>query len=79
MTQPQIYIYALPALAVFAEVAPIFARRRPQPPSGTITVGALTAVGVLGFGAFAQPVLYPQVTERVFYKAMVIAVRGPHR
>ena len=77
VTQPQIYIYALPALAVFAEVAPIFARRRPQPPSGTITVSALTAVGVLGFGAFAQPVLYPQVTERVFYKAMVIAVVVP--
>ena len=29
-------------------------------------------MGVLGFGAYVQPVLYPQVTERFFYKAMVI-------
>ena len=29
-------------------------------------------MGVLGFGAYVQPVLYPQVTDRVFYKAMVI-------
>ena len=34
--------------------------------------GALTLMGVLGFGAYVQPVLYPQVTERFFYKAMVI-------
>ncbi len=73
VAQPQIYIYALPAIAVLAEVAPIFARRRPDPPQGTIMVGALTLMGVLGFGAYVQPVLYPQVTDRVFYKSMVIA------
>ena len=72
VAQPQIYIYALPAIALLAEVAPIFARRRPHPPQGTIMAGALTLMGVLGFGAYVQPVLYPQVTERFFYKAMVI-------
>ena len=72
VAQPQIYIYALPAIAVLAEVAPIFARRRPDPPQGTIMAGALTLMGVLGFGAYVQPVLYPQVTDRVFYKVMVI-------
>ena len=34
--------------------------------------GAITLMGVLGFGAYVQPVLYPQVTDRVIYKAMVI-------
>lgn len=77
ITQPQIYIYALPAIAVLAEVAPIFARRRPDPPQGSIMVGALTAVGVLGFGAYLQPVLYPQVTDRLFYKIQVIAAIVP--
>ncbi len=72
VAQPQIYVYALPAIALLAEVAPIFARRRPDPPQGTIMAGALTLMGVLGFGAYVQPVLYPQVTERFFYKAMVI-------
>ncbi len=72
VAQPQIYIYALPAIALLAEVAPIFARRRPVPPQGTIMVGALTLMGVLGFGAYLQPVLSPEVTDRGFYKVMVI-------
>lgn len=72
VTQPQIYVYAIPAIALLAEVAPVFARRRTQPPQGTVLAGAITLMGVLGFGAYVQPVLYPQVTDRVFYKAMVI-------
>ena len=77
VAQPQIYIYALPAIALLAEVAPIFARRRPVPPQGTIMAGALTLMGVLGFGAYLQPVLSPEVTDRVFYKTMVIAAVVP--
>jgi heme/copper-type cytochrome/quinol oxidase subunit 1 len=72
VTQPQIYVYAIPAIAFLAEVAPVFARRRPQPPQGTVLAGAITLMGVLGFGAYVQPVLFPQVTDRVFYKVMVI-------
>ena len=71
VTQPQIYVYAIPAIALLAEVVPVFARRRTQPPQGTLLAGAITLMGVLGFGAYVQPVLYPQVTDRVFYKAMV--------
>jgi heme/copper-type cytochrome/quinol oxidase subunit 1 len=76
--QPTVYVFAVPALGVIAEVVPVFARSR-YPRFGLVQ-GAIAAVAILGFGAFAQQRLTPDlrdVTEEIFFIALSIAVLAP--
>ena len=50
--QPTLYVAAVPALGIIADVVPVFARRRHQRHSGAMFLLGLAAA--LGFGAWAQ-------------------------
>ncbi|HET6953179.1 MAG TPA: cbb3-type cytochrome c oxidase subunit I [Acidimicrobiales bacterium] len=50
--QPTLYVFAVPALGVIADVVPVFARRRHQRHSAAMVLIGLA--GALGFGAWAQ-------------------------
>ena len=76
--QPTIYVLAVPALGIIAEVVPVFARSR-YVRSGLVQ-GAIAAVAVLGFGAFAQQRLTPElgkVTEQALFIGLSIVVLAP--
>jgi cytochrome c oxidase subunit 1 len=88
VTHPQIFVYAIPALGIAADVVATFARAR-QPQRGVV-LGAIGFFGALGFGAYAQrffnagiyhdwPLVLQGITLLlplfVFVGAMAIAVR----
>jgi cytochrome c oxidase subunit I len=50
--QPTVYVFAVPALGVIADIVPVFARRRHQRHSAAMFLLGLAAA--LGFGAWAQ-------------------------
>ncbi|MGH9261703.1 MAG: cbb3-type cytochrome c oxidase subunit I, partial [Acidimicrobiales bacterium] len=50
--QPTLYVFAVPALGVIADVVPVFARRRHQRHAAAMVLIGLA--GALGFGAWAQ-------------------------
>ena len=50
--QPTVYVFAVPALGIIADVVPVFARRRHQRHSGAMVLLGLAAA--LGFGAWVQ-------------------------
>lgn len=50
--QPTLYVLAVPALGIIADIVPVFARRRHQRHSGAMFLLGLAAA--LGFGAWAQ-------------------------
>jgi len=50
--QPTVYVFAVPALGVIADIVPVFARRRHQRHSSAMFLLGLAAA--LGFGAWAQ-------------------------
>jgi cytochrome c oxidase subunit 1 len=52
-SQPQVFVYAIPALGIVADVVATFARGR-QPQRGVV-LGAIGFFGALGFGAYVQP------------------------
>jgi heme/copper-type cytochrome/quinol oxidase subunit 1 len=66
--QPQIYVFAAPALGLIADVVPVAARNR-QPNRGVV-MGAIAAFSVLGFGAWVQLTVYPDSVDEPLYKAM---------
>ncbi|MBW3611702.1 MAG: cbb3-type cytochrome c oxidase subunit I [Actinobacteria bacterium] len=49
---PQVYLLAVPAAGVAAEVVPVFTRSRLR--RNSVGIAALGALGLLGFGAWAQ-------------------------
>lgn len=73
--QPQIYVFAVPALGIVADIVPVFARTAQR--SRPIVMGLIAAVGVLGIGAYAQPAIAPGVTSQALWVAMAIAVVLP--
>lgn len=69
---PQVYVLAVPAAGIAAEVVPVFARRALKPhAAGLVLLGLLAAVG---FGAFAQ---VPDVRDDFLYVVMGIAAVLP--
>jgi heme/copper-type cytochrome/quinol oxidase subunit 1 len=50
--QPTLYVFAVPALGIIADVVPVFARRRHH--RHTFAMGLIGLFAVLGFGAWAQ-------------------------
>jgi heme/copper-type cytochrome/quinol oxidase subunit 1 len=50
--QPTVYVFAVPALGIIADIVPVFARRRHQRHSGAMVLMGLAAA--LGFGAWSQ-------------------------
>jgi cytochrome c oxidase subunit I len=50
--QPTVYVFAVPALGIIADIVPVFARRRHQRHSAAMFLLGLSAA--LGFGAWAQ-------------------------
>ena len=59
--QPTVYVLALPALGLAAEVVPVFSRSRYA--RFGIVQGAIAAVAILGFGAFAQQGLSEELAD----------------
>jgi heme/copper-type cytochrome/quinol oxidase subunit 1 len=72
---PQVYAFALPVLGLAADVGAVFARARHVRPDAMLVVIGLGAV--VGFGAWVQPALYPDVTSNVVYKAVLIVALVP--
>lgn len=52
LTVPGVFLLAVPAMGVAADVVPVFARVRQERPG--VVLGLLGALAVLGFGAWAQ-------------------------
>jgi heme/copper-type cytochrome/quinol oxidase subunit 1 len=50
--QPTLYVFAVPALGIIADVVPVFARRRHH--RHTVAMGLIGLFAALGFGAWAQ-------------------------
>ena len=76
--QPTIYVLALPALGVIAEVVPVFSRSRYA--RFGLVQGAIAAVALFGFGAFAQQRLTPElaeVSEEAVFIGLSILVLAP--
>ncbi len=74
--QPQVYLYALPALGFVADAMATTARVR-QPHRNVLLI-ALGMGGFVGFGAFAQVAFGPEVqTELVFLALGLAAVLPP--
>ncbi len=73
--QPQVLLFALPAIGVVADVVPVFAGQRQKNP-GVILV-AIGALGVLGFGAYLQTGLVPDVRTQPLAIAMTVAAVVP--
>ncbi len=67
VTQPQIFVFAIPALGIIADAIATFAHAR-QPQRGMV-LGAIGAFGALGFGAYAQNVFNPGVHHNWLYVA----------
>jgi heme/copper-type cytochrome/quinol oxidase subunit 1 len=67
---PQVYLYALPALGIIADVVATSARRRHIQRTLLFVLFAFGAV--LGFGAFAQDGLYSGITTKFIYIAIVL-------
>jgi heme/copper-type cytochrome/quinol oxidase subunit 1 len=74
-TEPQVYAFAVPALGLIADMIAVFARRRLQQGDGVLI--AIGLAGALGFGAWAQPAFFGDVTNQFLYKAMVIGAVIP--
>ncbi len=67
---PQVYLLAVPAAGVAAEVVPVLARSRLRRNSAGIAV--LGALGLLGFGAWAQ--VEPYADDLLYVVAGLVAV-----
>jgi heme/copper-type cytochrome/quinol oxidase subunit 1 len=50
--QPTLYVFAVPALGIIADIVPVFARRRHH--RHTVAMGLIGLFAALGFGAWAQ-------------------------
>jgi cytochrome o ubiquinol oxidase subunit 1 len=59
LRQPELYAFAAPGLGFIADVVPVAARHRPR--RRQVSMGAIAAFSVLGFGAFAQATIYHRV------------------
>ncbi len=73
--QPQLYAFAVPALGIVGDAVPVAVgaplRQR------AVFLGAIGFAGALGFGAWAQPWLAPDVTEQFLYVAVAFAILLP--
>ncbi|MGH9184289.1 MAG: cbb3-type cytochrome c oxidase subunit I [Acidimicrobiales bacterium] len=74
--QPQIWVYAVPALGLAADVAAVFAGARQR--NRGVLMGAIGAAGVLGVGAwtFTRPE-NPNLVEEALFVAVAVAVVLP--
>lgn len=70
LRQPQLYAFATPLLGLAADIVPVGAATRQ--PRRRLTMGAIGAFGVLGFGAFLQTTIYPRATVQPVYGAMAV-------
>lgn len=75
LAAPQLFAYAIVVLGLVADAAATFARQRLQNPESVMV--AIGLAGVLGFGAWVQPALYPGATESLLAKAMAIGAVLP--
>ena len=69
---PQVYVLAVPAAGIVAEIVPVFGRVR-QARHG-VMMGLLAAFGVLGFGAWAQA---PRTFDDLLYVAVGVVIVLP--
>ena len=74
-THPQVYVFALPLLGIAADVIPVAARRRLPSHNALLVVTGL--IGVVGFGAYAQPAFdlsTPVMTQALYVVEAFLAV-----
>ena len=69
---PQVFMLAVPAAGVAAEVIPVMARSRHRVHGAAVVI--LGLLGVLGFGAWAQ---LPERTDELLYVGMAMAALLP--
>jgi cytochrome c oxidase subunit 1 len=69
---PQVYVLAVPAAGVAAEIIPVLSRSRHRAHAAVVVVLAL--LGVLGYGAWAQ---LPERTDELLYVGMALAALLP--
>jgi heme/copper-type cytochrome/quinol oxidase subunit 1 len=75
LAAPQLFAYAIVVLGLVADTAATFARQRLQKPESVMV--AIALAGVVGFGAWVQPALYPGATESLLAKVMAIGAVLP--
>ncbi len=69
---PQVFVLALPAAGVAAEIVPVMARSRHRVHAAAVVI--LGIMGVLGFGAWAQ---LPERTDELVYVGFALAALLP--
>lgn len=69
---PQVFLLAVPAAGVAAEIIPVMARSRHRVHSAAVVI--LGLLGVLGFGAWAQ---LPERTDELLYVGVALAALLP--
>lgn len=73
--QPTVYMAAIPALGLLAEIAPVAAGRAPRQRGAQQT--AIAVFGILSFGAWAQPALSTEFADTALYVGMSFAILIP--
>jgi len=71
LQQPQIYAFVVPGLGIVADVVATFTGTRLER-RGLFLVG-IGAFAVLGIGAWAQPVLFPDASEQLVWQVISVA------
>ena len=75
VTQPQIFVYAIPALGIIGDIVATFARGRV--PQRGVLLGAIAAFGALGFGAYVQVAYNARATQQWLYTAQGVLIVLP--
>lgn len=73
--QPQIYAFVIPVLGMLTDVFTTLGGVR-QANRGFVLFG-IGAVGVLSFGAYAQPFFYPEVADQALWAGMSLLIVLP--
>lgn len=73
--QPQIFAFALPILGIVGDILPVAFRRRQQ--LYGVVLGAIGALGLLSFGAYANRFFSPNVTDEFLFVVGGLALIVP--
>jgi heme/copper-type cytochrome/quinol oxidase subunit 1 len=75
LAAPELFAFAVPVLGFAADAGATFARERLQKPD--VALFAIGLAGVLGFGAWLQPALYPTAPHSLLAKIFAIGAVLP--
>jgi heme/copper-type cytochrome/quinol oxidase subunit 1 len=75
--QPQLYAFAVPALGIIGDIVPTFSGARLGVRQRQAAMAAIGLAGALGFGAWAQRWIAPELSNEALYGIVAFAVLLP--